>query len=165
MVARGHAPTARSTTRSSASGLAALLLEDPDHADQRPAHAHRHAHRAARTSAIAALGATNKMFWSEMHREAMELALDIFGAGVDARRRRPGVGSWPAALRGQGRGGYQVSPMMSAFFFSRSETIWGGTVPDPAQHRRRAGPRPAEGAEGPEALDLRARARRARPSA
>ena len=29
--------------------------------------------------AVAALGATNKMFWSEMHRDAMELALDIFG--------------------------------------------------------------------------------------
>ncbi len=26
------------------------------------------------------LGATNKMFWSEMHKAAMELALDIFGA-------------------------------------------------------------------------------------
>ena len=25
------------------------------------------------------------------------------------------------------RPGYPVSPMMSAFFFSRSETIWGGT--------------------------------------
>ena len=35
-------------------------------------------------------------------------------AGDDARRR--------------GRDGYPVSPMMSAFFFSRSETIWGGTA-------------------------------------
>ena len=35
-----------------------------------------------------ALGATNKMFWSEMHQEAMELALDIFGADVDADRHR-----------------------------------------------------------------------------
>ena len=24
--------------------------------------------------------------------------------------------------------GYPVSPMVSAFFFSRSETIWGGTA-------------------------------------
>ena len=30
--------------------------------------------------AIAALGAPNKMFWSEMHQRAMELALDIYGA-------------------------------------------------------------------------------------
>ena len=32
-------------------------------------------------------------------------------------------------------------PDVSTFFFSRSETIWGGTVADPAQHRRRAGAR------------------------
>ena len=44
------------------------------------------------------LGATNKMFWSEMHKAAMELALDIFGAqamlvdtvtGDRCRGRRP----------------------------------------------------------------------------
>jgi alkylation response protein AidB-like acyl-CoA dehydrogenase len=76
---------------------------------------------------VAALGATNKMFWSEMHKEAMELALDIFGAEamlVDAGL--DGV-SWPGVAREKRRPGYPVSPMMSAFFFSRSETIWGGT--------------------------------------
>ena len=36
-------------------------------------------------------------------------------------------GSWPGALRDRRRDGYPVSPMVSAFFFSRSETIWGGT--------------------------------------
>ncbi|WP_420451101.1 acyl-CoA dehydrogenase family protein [Ilumatobacter sp.] len=73
----------------------------------------------------AALGATNKMFWSEMHKAAMELALDIHGpAGmlVDT-----GPGSWPGSTRDERRDGYPVSQMMSAFFFSRSETIWGGT--------------------------------------
>jgi hypothetical protein len=30
-------------------------------------------------------------------------------------------------MRADGREAYPVSPMMSAFFFSRSETIWGGT--------------------------------------
>jgi alkylation response protein AidB-like acyl-CoA dehydrogenase len=77
-----------------------------------------------------ALGATNKMFWSEYHRDTMELYIDIMGMegqvlsseegeetefvpGVGARRRRPG---------------YPVSPMQSSFFFSRSETIWGGTA-------------------------------------
>jgi alkylation response protein AidB-like acyl-CoA dehydrogenase len=76
---------------------------------------------------VMALGATNKMFWSEMHKAAMELALDIHGAasmlvdvGVEA-------GSWPGTARERRRPGYPVSPMMSAFFFSRSETIWGGT--------------------------------------
>ncbi len=75
---------------------------------------------------VMALGATNKMFWSEMHKEAMELALDIFGAEsmlVDAASSA----SWPGVARERRRSGYPVSPMMSAFFFSRSETIWGGT--------------------------------------
>jgi hypothetical protein len=76
---------------------------------------------------VATLGATNKMFWSEMHREAMELALDIFGAGSMLVDAGPATGSWPATGRDRRRAGYPVSPMMSAFFFSRSETIWGGT--------------------------------------
>ena len=76
---------------------------------------------------IAALGALNKMGWSEMHKEAMELALDIYGACAMLADVGPASGSWPGALRGQGRGGYKVSPMVSTFFFSRSETIWGGT--------------------------------------
>jgi alkylation response protein AidB-like acyl-CoA dehydrogenase len=75
---------------------------------------------------VMALGATNKMFWSEMHKAAMELAVDIHGAEgmlVDA-----GAGnSWPGTAREKRRDGYPVSPMVSAFFFSRSETIWGGT--------------------------------------
>jgi alkylation response protein AidB-like acyl-CoA dehydrogenase len=39
----------------------------------------------------------------------------------------PPSGSWPAALRTTKGGSYSVSPMLSTFFFSRSETIWGGT--------------------------------------
>ncbi len=72
------------------------------------------------------LGATNKMFWSEMHQAAMELALDIWGA--DSMLIDAGFdGGWPGVQRDKRRDGYPVSPMMSAFFFSRSETIWGGT--------------------------------------
>jgi alkylation response protein AidB-like acyl-CoA dehydrogenase len=73
------------------------------------------------------LGATNKMFWSEMHKAAMELALDINGADSMLIDSGPEGGSWPGALRDKRRDGYPVSPMMSSFFFSRSETIWGGT--------------------------------------
>ena len=74
------------------------------------------------------LGATNKMFWSEMHQAAMELALDIFGAQAMLVDASPETGAWPAtAARDKRRDGYPVSPMISAFFFSRSETIWGGT--------------------------------------
>ena len=76
---------------------------------------------------VTALGATNKMFWSEMHQEAMALALDIFGADSMLIDAGPERGSWPGAVRDKRRDGYPVSPMMSAFFFSRSETIWGGT--------------------------------------
>jgi alkylation response protein AidB-like acyl-CoA dehydrogenase len=76
---------------------------------------------------IAALGALNKMFWSEMHQRAMELALDIWGAESMLVNAGPESGSWPGALRERRREGYPVSPMVSTFFFSRSETIWGGT--------------------------------------
>jgi len=73
------------------------------------------------------LGATNKMFWTEMHKAAMELAVDIYGASSMLIETGPAAGSWPGALRDKRREGYPVSPMMSSFFFSRSETIWGGT--------------------------------------
>jgi len=76
---------------------------------------------------VAALGATNKMFWSEMHQEAMALALDVFGPSSMLVDTGPASGSWPGAIRDKRRPGYPVSPMTSAFFFSRSETIWGGT--------------------------------------
>jgi len=76
---------------------------------------------------VAALGASNKMFWSEMHREAMELALDIFGTDSVLVDVGADLASWPGTAREKRRAGYPVSPLMSAFFFSRSETIWGGT--------------------------------------
>ena len=76
---------------------------------------------------MAALGATNKMFWTEMHKAAMELALDIQGADSMLVDSAMGDGNWPGTAREKRREGYPVSTMMSAFFFSRSETIWGGT--------------------------------------
>ncbi|MFM9085143.1 MAG: acyl-CoA dehydrogenase family protein [Acidimicrobiia bacterium] len=76
---------------------------------------------------VVALGVTNKMFWSEMHQRAMELALDIWGADAMLIDAGPASRSWPGAMRDRRRAGYPTSPMMSAFFFSRSETIWGGT--------------------------------------
>jgi alkylation response protein AidB-like acyl-CoA dehydrogenase len=76
---------------------------------------------------VAALGASNKLFWSEMHQAAMELALDIYGASSMIASTGPDSGSWPGSTRDKRRPGYPISPMMSAFFFSRSETIWGGT--------------------------------------
>ncbi len=81
----------------------------------------------AKDPGVMALGATNKMFWSETHKAAMELALDIYGADSMLIDAGPESGSWPATTRDTPRPGYPVSAMMSAFFFSRSETIWGGT--------------------------------------
>ena len=76
---------------------------------------------------MAALGATNKMFWTEMHQRAMELALDISGANAMLVDYAMSDANWPGTSRDKRRDGYPVSGMMSSFFFSRSETIWGGT--------------------------------------
>ena len=78
---------------------------------------------------VAALGATNKMYWSEYHRDVMELAIDILGmdgqiltGSVDEEEAVPGYGVRPTNAR------YPASVLQSSFFFSRSETIWGGTA-------------------------------------
>ncbi len=79
---------------------------------------------------VAALGATNKMFWSETHRDTMNLAMDILGPyaqvltgkASDEDEFVPGYG-----MR-RGRADYPVSILQASFFFSRSETIWGGTA-------------------------------------
>ena len=78
---------------------------------------------------VAALGATNKMYWSEYHRDVMELYVDVMGVAgqvlqgtPDLEEMVPGYGRRPVS------GGYPADAMQSAFFFSRSETIWGGTA-------------------------------------
>jgi len=76
----------------------------------------------------ASIGALNKMNWSEYHKDVMELYLDIEGpngillTGSDDAQAIAGVG------RREGTPDYPVSPMQASFFFSRSETIWGGTA-------------------------------------
>jgi alkylation response protein AidB-like acyl-CoA dehydrogenase len=57
----------------------------------------------------------------------MELALDISGPNAMLVDYSMGDANWPGTAREKRREGYPVSGMMSAFFFSRSETIWGGT--------------------------------------
>jgi alkylation response protein AidB-like acyl-CoA dehydrogenase len=78
---------------------------------------------------VAALGATNKMFWSETHRDTMELAMDVLGMEGQILQGKgdledfiPGVGRRSAAKN------YPVDALQASFFFSRSETIWGGTA-------------------------------------
>ena len=74
-----------------------------------------------------ALGLTNKMFWSEHHREVMELAVDVKGMDAQVLTGRDDD-SWPGIARQRGRDNYPVSALQASFFFSRSETIWGGTA-------------------------------------
>ncbi len=102
----------------------------------------------AKDPAVAALGATNKMWWSEMHRDAMELALDIWGPASMLVDTGPDSGSWPATVRSERRPGYPVSSMMSRFLLQPLRDHLGRDLPDPAKHRRGAGPGPAEGAQG-----------------
>ncbi len=77
------------------------------------------------THQTVALGATNKMFWSEAHRDTMELALDILGAPGQVLTGTFTTASSPGQ---RGRADYPVSETQASFFFSRSETIWGGTA-------------------------------------
>ena len=79
------------------------------------------------THEAALLGACNKMFWSEAHRATMDLAIDILGMEGQILT---GKGGGESALPGMGRGraDYPVSETQALFFFSRSETIWGGTA-------------------------------------
>jgi alkylation response protein AidB-like acyl-CoA dehydrogenase len=79
------------------------------------------------THDAALLGACNKMFWSEAHRATMELALDVLGMEAQVLT---GSGSVEPTTpgRGRGRADYPVSEIQASFFFSRSETIWGGTA-------------------------------------
>ncbi len=83
-----------------------------------------------------ALGATNKMFWSEMHKVAMELALDIYGAEGDAdrcRTREWGL-AWsdtrqaPRRLPGQ-------SDDVGVLLLAVRDDL-GRNESDPTQHRR-----------------------------
>ena len=78
------------------------------------------------THHMAALGACNKMFWSEYHQDTMDLALDILGLDGQILTGDPDEDSDSPLKRG--RSDYPVSDLQASYFFSRSETIWGGTA-------------------------------------
>ncbi len=77
---------------------------------------------------VAALGATNKMYWSETHRDTMKLAMDILGMEGDILTGTEDDETVPGLARRSAERDYPVSPLQAGFFFSRSETIWGGTA-------------------------------------
>jgi alkylation response protein AidB-like acyl-CoA dehydrogenase len=79
------------------------------------------------THHAALLGACNKMFWSEAHRSSTELAMNILGMEAQILTGKGPVEGPSGALR-RGRADYPVSDLQAQFFFSRSETIWGGTA-------------------------------------
>jgi alkylation response protein AidB-like acyl-CoA dehydrogenase len=79
------------------------------------------------THNAALLGACNKMFWSEAHRDSMDLAINVLGMQGQVLTGKGPVAGPSGALR-RGREDYPVSELQASFFFSRSETIWGGTA-------------------------------------
>ena len=79
------------------------------------------------TQTTTKLGACNKMFWSEAHQDTLLLAMDILGMdGQILQGDNFSDALLPGARRA--RAGYPVNNLQSLFFFSRSETIWGGSA-------------------------------------
>jgi alkylation response protein AidB-like acyl-CoA dehydrogenase len=78
---------------------------------------------------VSALSATNKMFWSEYHQEAMQLAMDVLGMQAQVLTGDPEVfESVPGYGRRKPAPDYPATALQSSYFFSRSETIWGGSA-------------------------------------
>jgi alkylation response protein AidB-like acyl-CoA dehydrogenase len=78
------------------------------------------------THTTAALGACNKMFWSEAHQETMLLAMDVYGLEGQLLL---GQGDAEEVFGGRLTSArYPVDALQSSYFFSRSETIWGGSA-------------------------------------
>jgi alkylation response protein AidB-like acyl-CoA dehydrogenase len=77
---------------------------------------------------LAALSSVNKIFWSEHNQATLNLAMHVLGPAAQTLLGDPDV---EEALPGYGRRAphpeYPASGLQSSFFFSRSESIWGGT--------------------------------------
>ena len=91
---------------------------------------------------VAALGATNKMFWSEYHQEVMKLAIDVSGmdgqiltGDAGEEESVPGYGRAPGQRRVPGQ-----RPAVVVLLQPLRDHL-GRHRRDPAQHRRRAGAR------------------------
>jgi alkylation response protein AidB-like acyl-CoA dehydrogenase len=85
--------------------------------------------QAKKDAGVTALGLTNKMFWSEYHQKVMELAMDVLGMQGQVLTGDPTIEeSVPGYGMRATNAKYPASPLQSSFFFSRSETIWGGTA-------------------------------------
>jgi alkylation response protein AidB-like acyl-CoA dehydrogenase len=81
------------------------------------------------TKQAAALGPLNKMIWSETHRDTLELGMDVLGMEGQILTGTAGSDEYvPGYGVRRGRADYPVSVLQASFFFSRSETIWGGAA-------------------------------------
>ena len=81
------------------------------------------------TKQAAALGPLNKMIWSETHRDTLELGMDVLGMEGQILTGSAGSDEYvPGYGVRRGRADYPVSVLQASFFFSRSETIWGGAA-------------------------------------
>jgi alkylation response protein AidB-like acyl-CoA dehydrogenase len=79
------------------------------------------------THTTAKLSACNKMFWSEAHQATLLLAMDIYGMESQILLGEDGQDTeLPGARRATAN--YPVNNLQSLFFFSRSESIWGGAA-------------------------------------
>ena len=78
------------------------------------------------THATAALSACNKMFWSEAHQETLLLAMDILGMRGQTLLGTVDDAGFAGARKAHVQ--YPVDTLQALFFFSRSETIWGGSA-------------------------------------
>jgi acyl-CoA dehydrogenase len=61
----------------------------------------------------------NKLYWANLHRDMGELAMDVLGAGAMTTR-------YSQADEGDA-GELEMGPQHKLFFFSRSDTIYGGS--------------------------------------
>ena len=78
------------------------------------------------THHTAALSACNKMFWSETHQRTTDLGINVRGPQGQILTGQPDdEGMFTRGRRG--RTDYPVDELQASWFFSRSETIWGGT--------------------------------------
>ena len=79
------------------------------------------------THETAKLGACNKMFWSETHQKTMNTAINILGMKGQVLSGGSSDETMQLGPR-RGRADYPVDDIQALFFFSRSETIWGGAA-------------------------------------
>jgi len=74
------------------------------------------------------VGAVGKLLWTEYHQRLINFALTALGPEAQILTGRAAEErSLPGTGRHVGDARYPISSLQAAFFFSRAETIWGGT--------------------------------------